>query len=108
LAAGVGYLSRGFGLTIDNLIGATVVLANGSVVERDADQLVLSSHRGRITSVAAFARLAGTAAIPASSSKPVRYRLDRSGDPKLTESSTRSRHTQTVTLAHDRLHRTTL
>jgi len=49
-----------------------------------AAQLVLSwSHRGRIESEAAFARLAGAAPIPASSGKTVRYRLDRSGDRKL-------------------------
>jgi transposase len=49
-----------------------------------AAQLLLSwSHRGRITSEAAFARLAGTAPIPASSGQTIRYRLDRSGDRKL-------------------------
>src|SRR5213080_37954 len=37
----------------------------------------------RITSEAAFARLAGAAPIPASSGQTVRYRLDRSGDRKL-------------------------
>src|SRR6266496_815740 len=48
-----------------------------------AAQLVLSwSHQGRITSEAAFARLAGAAPIPASSGQTVRYRLDRSGDRK--------------------------
>src|SRR5205809_5322011 len=49
-----------------------------------AAQLVLSwSHPGRIVSEAAFARLAGTAPIPASSGQTIRYRLDRSGDRKL-------------------------
>jgi transposase len=49
-----------------------------------AAQLILSwSHRGRITSEAAFARLAGVAPIPASSGQTIRYRLDRSGDRKL-------------------------
>jgi hypothetical protein len=49
-----------------------------------AAQLLLSwSHRGRISSEAAFARLAGAAPIPASSGKTIRYRLDRSGDRKL-------------------------
>jgi transposase len=49
-----------------------------------AAQLILSwSHRGRITSEAAFARLAGCAPIPASSGQTVRYRLDRSGDRRL-------------------------
>jgi transposase len=49
-----------------------------------AAQLVLSwSHRGRIHSEAAFARLAGAAPIPASSGQTIRYRLDRSGDRKL-------------------------
>jgi len=49
-----------------------------------AAQLLLSwSHRGRITSEAAFARLAGCAPIPASSGQTIRYRLDRSGDRRL-------------------------
>jgi transposase len=49
-----------------------------------AAQLVLSwSHHGRITSEAAFAKLAGAAPIPASSGQTIRYRLDRSGDRKL-------------------------
>ena len=49
-----------------------------------AAQLVLSwSHQGRITTEAAFARLAGAAPIPASSGQTIRYRLDRSGDRKL-------------------------
>src|SRR5207248_5813185 len=49
-----------------------------------AAQLVLAwSHRGRIESAAAFARLAGAAPIPASSGQTIRYRLDRSGDRKL-------------------------
>ena len=49
-----------------------------------AAQLVLSwSHQGRITSEAAFARLAGAAPIPASSGQTIRNRLDRSGDRKL-------------------------
>ena len=49
-----------------------------------AAQLVLSwSHRGRVESEAAFARLAGAAPIPASSGQTIRYRLDRCGDRKL-------------------------
>ena len=38
LGGGIGHFSRAFGLTIDNLLGATVVLADGSVVECDADR----------------------------------------------------------------------
>jgi transposase len=49
-----------------------------------AAQVVLSwSHRGRIRSEAAFARLAGCAPIPASSGQTIRHRLDRSGDRQL-------------------------
>jgi transposase len=49
-----------------------------------AAQILISwSHRGRITSEAAFARIAGCAPIPASSGQTSRYRLDRSGDRRL-------------------------
>jgi transposase len=49
-----------------------------------AAQILISwSHRGRIRSEAAFARLAGCAPIPASSGQTVRYRLDRSADRRL-------------------------
>jgi transposase len=45
--------------------------------------LVAWSHKGRLHSEAAFARLAGVAPIPASSGKTSRHRLDRGGDRKL-------------------------
>jgi transposase len=49
-----------------------------------AAQVVLSwSHPGRIRDEAAFARLAGTAPIPASSGQTTRHRLDRGGDRQL-------------------------
>jgi len=71
---------------IETLIGelAPQLLEQPGVGPLAAAQLVLSwSHRGRITSEAAFARLAGCAPIPACSGQTVRYRLDRSGDRRL-------------------------
>jgi hypothetical protein len=63
---------------------APQLLEQPGVGPHAAAQLVLSwSHHGRISSEAAFARLAGAAPIPASSGQTVRYRLDRSGDRKL-------------------------
>jgi transposase len=52
------------------------------------------SHRGRLRSEAAFARLAGTAPLPASSGKTIRHRLDRGGDRRLN----RALHTIALTL----------
>jgi FAD binding domain/Berberine and berberine like len=37
LGGGLGHFTRGFGLTIDNLLAATVVLADGSVTQCDAE-----------------------------------------------------------------------
>lgn len=63
---------------------APQLLAQPGVGPLAAAQLLISwSHRGRITSEAAFARLAGCAPIPASSGQTVRYRLDRGGDRRL-------------------------
>jgi len=45
--------------------------------------LIAWSQPGRVRSEAAFARLAGTAPVPASSGKTIRYRLDRGGDRQL-------------------------
>jgi transposase len=71
---------------------APQLLDQPGVAPHAAAQLVLSwSHQGRITSEAAFARLAGAAPIPASSGQTIRYRLDRAGDRKLARrGSTRS------------------
>ena len=63
---------------------APQLLAQPGVGPLLAAQVVLSwSHKGRIRSEAAFARLAGVAPIPASSGQTIRYRLDRSSDRQL-------------------------
>jgi FAD/FMN-containing dehydrogenase len=38
LGGGIGHLTRAFGLTIDNMVAATVVLADGSVVQCDTER----------------------------------------------------------------------
>src|SRR5436190_2868893 len=48
-----------------------------------AQLIVAWSHRGRVRSVAAFARLAGVAPVPASSGQTRRHRLSRGGDRQL-------------------------
>lgn len=90
---------------------APQLLAQPGVGPHAAAQLVLSwSHRGRIESEAAFARLAGAAPIPASSGKTIRYRLDRAGDRKLNRALhmilvTRKRtHPATIAYIERRLH----
>jgi transposase len=45
--------------------------------------IVAWSHRGRLRSEAAFARLAGVAPVPASSGRTTRHRLSRGGDRQL-------------------------
>jgi transposase len=84
---------------------APQLLEQPGVGPHAAAQLVLSwSHQGRITSEAAFARLAGAAPIPASSGQTIRYRLDRSADRKLNRAlhmilATRKR-SHPATIAH--------
>jgi transposase len=74
-----------------------------------AAQVVISwSHRGRVASEAAFARLAGCAPIPASSGQTIRYRLDRSGDRQLNRAlhmilvTRRRTHPATIAYIHRR------
>ena len=73
-----------------------LVAAEPGLGHLSAAQILLSfSHRGRIRSEAAFAQLAGTAPIPASSGRTVRHRLSRGGDRQLN----RALHTVIITRA---------
>jgi transposase len=63
---------------------APTLLAEAGVGPITAAQLLSSwSHQGRFRSEAAFASLAGTAPIPASSGQTTRHRLNRGGDRQL-------------------------
>ena len=62
-----------------------------------AQVIVTWSHKGRVRSEAAFARLAGVAPVPASSGQTTRQRLSRGGDRQLN----RALHT---VIPHRRLH----
>jgi transposase len=63
---------------------APALLAEPGVGVISAAQLLTAwSHHGRFRSDAAFASLAGTAPIPASSGQTIRYRLNRGGDRQL-------------------------
>ena len=61
--------------------GLTALTGVGSVVA--ATVLIAWSHPGRVRSEAAFAAIAGTCPIPASSGNTVRHRLNRGGDRRL-------------------------
>ncbi len=61
--------------------GLTAVVGIGAVVA--AIVLIAWSHADRVRSEAAFASLAGTCPIPASSGNTLRYRINRSGDRRL-------------------------
>jgi hypothetical protein len=63
--------------------------------------MVSWSHPGRLRSEAAFAMLAGTAPIPASSGREFRHRLNRGGDRQL------NRALHTIVLIRERHHEPT-
>ena len=82
---------------------APELLAEPGVGPISAAQLLVSfSHQGRFASEAAFARLAGTAPIEASSGERKRHRLDPGGDRQLNRAlhtiivSRRKHHAQTI------------
>ena len=82
---------------------APELLAEPGVGPISAAQVLLSwSHPGRLRSEAAFARLAGTAPIPASSGKLVRHRLDPGGDRKL------NRALHTIVVSRRKIHPATI
>jgi transposase len=62
-----------------------------------AELLNAWSHRGRVRSEAAFAKLGGVAPLPASSGQTIRHRLNREGDRRLN----RALHTIVVTRVRD-------
>ncbi|MGH3084972.1 MAG: transposase, partial [Gaiellaceae bacterium] len=89
---------------------AAPLLAEPGVGPITAAQLLVAwSHRGRLRSEAAFARLAGAPPIPASSGMVVRHRLDRGGDRQLNRAlhttviSRRKQHAPTIAYIERRL-----
>jgi transposase len=89
---------------------APPLLAQPGVGPITAGQVLVAwSHRGRLRSEAAFARLAGAPPIPASSGMVVRHRLDRGGDRQLNRAlhtiivSRRKHHAPTIAYIERRL-----
>ena len=86
-------------LTVEDMAPG-LVAAEPGLGHLSAAQLLLAySHPGRIRTEAAFAMLAGTAPIPASSGRIIRHRLNRGGDRQLNRAlhtiiTTRARHHQ--------------
>jgi transposase len=78
---------------------APELLAEPGVGTISAAQILNAwSHAGRLRSEAAFAMMAGSAPIPASSGQVTRYRLNRSGDRQL------NRALHTIVLSRMRFH----
>jgi transposase len=81
---------------------APTLLAQPGVGPITAAQVLISwSHPGRLRSEAAFAMLAGTAPIEASSGRVVRHRLNRGGDRQL------NRALHTIVMIRERYHQPT-
>jgi transposase len=96
--------------TLTRKLAPQLLAQPGSGPLAAAQVLISWSHRGRITSEAAFARLAGCAPIPASSGQTVRYRLDRGGDRRLNRAlhmilvTRRRTHAPTIAYIERRIH----
>jgi transposase len=89
---------------------APPLLAQAGIGPISAAQVVAAwSHPGRLRSEAAFARLAGTPPIPASSGRVLRHRLDRGGDRQLNRAlhtvivSRRKHHQPTIAYIERRI-----
>jgi transposase len=87
------------------------LLAEPGVGPVSAARVLISwSHAGRVATEAAFARLAGSAPIPASSGQTIRHRLDRGGDRQLNRALhtiimiRRHSHAPTVAYLNRRIH----
>ena len=89
---------------ITQLVSATApaLLHESGVGSISAARILIAwSHRGRFRSEAAFAMLAGTSPIPASSGQTIRHRLNRGGDRQL------NRALHTIAISRRATHRPT-